>query len=467
MALKLQITPPHGQPTVDITGFMTHEQWTVQEQYGRQGSTAMIYLEAPLGFNSGGEGGHPYETQLTLLVKPFAILELSDTSLGAILFEGVVSDPYIDLTNQPTLAKYVLQCRDYTYYADSRLVSGTYTNRSAGYIINDLTANASPTCGLTVDPNIPDGPIISNIQFDHLQLTDAWDQVSQLSSWQSDYAWWVGYDQLVHWGNEGDCHISGLTITDNVTGPADSTKAYIETGQTFRYEWDGTTLRNNVVVRGATKQGTRTDTWLGDGTTTQWSISYDLDATASTVTLTVGGVSKSTEVVSKPENTTKDFALIQQPSGQWILAKGAGAIPGAGAAIVLGYTYNYPILATATLGTSIAQYDGPNDGYYDMYLSDSTLTNATMAYARAQAELQQYALCQERLTCTISADWGGHIRTGEACKVNLSSVPDSRSDPGWQLGINDWFVVIQNQIRGLPGGYREYDLVLVRFSEGT
>ena len=139
-------------------------------------------------------------------------------------------------------------------------------------------------------------------------------------------------------------------------------------------------------------------------------------------------------------------------------------MPGAGAAIVLNYSYDYPILATASLQTSITQYSGPNAGQYDMYLSDSTLTNAQMAYSRAQAELQQFALCQERLTCTISADWPGHIRTGWACKVNLSSVGDSRNN--WNLGINDYFVVIQCQIRGIAGAYREYDLVLVRFSGG-
>jgi hypothetical protein len=100
-----------------------------------------------------------------------------------------------------------------------------------------------------------------------------------------------------------------------------------------------------------------------------------------------------------------------------------------------------------------------------MYLSDSTLTNAQMAYSRAGAELQQFALCEEKLSCTISADWPGHIRTGWACYVMLSSVPDSRNN--WNLGLNDYFVVIQNQIRGIAGAYREYDLVLVRFSQGA
>ena len=122
-------------------------------------------------------------------------------------------------------------------------------------------------------------------------------------------------------------------------------------------------------------------------------------------------------------------------------------------------------MATAQLATSIAQYTGPNAGVYQMYLSDSTLTNAQMAYSRAGAELQQFALCEEKLSCTISADWPGHIRTGWACYVMLSSVPDSRNN--WNLGLNDYFVVIQNQIRGIAGAYREYDLVLVRFSQGA
>jgi hypothetical protein len=441
----------------DASPFLENDTWYVQEEYGRQGATAYFVLHDEFLISA----SLPHETNLTLVTKPMSQIVFTDPDIDVILFAGLLTDPtFVFLA--ATLAEYQLNCRDWTYYSDTRLVTASYLNKTVKYMVADMVNNSNT--GLTPDPDMPDGPVVNAVQFDHVALSDSIDQLSQLASWQSDYAFWVGYDLILHWGNELDSPVSGVTVTDAVTTSPTSTLAFIDLAQQFTYEWDGTTLRNSCTVRGASKSQSQTDMWGGDGTTTSFPLSYDLDQSGA-LTLTVGGVGKTISVSSDPPTATTQFVLIQAPNGQWFLALGTSGVVGSGQAVSLTYTASIPITGKYTNPESVAQFDGPNGGVYEIFLADNTILTSQVAYSRARSEVQQFGDVLERFTFSIAENWPGHLRTGDAFYANMAYLPDSRNN--WIVGIDDYYIVVQNTINGVQGGRRRYDIVAVRFSPNS
>lgn len=456
-AVQLLIYPPPGYSSNDITAFWVQDQWSVNEELGRQGSTASILLEAPFLIPS-----LPKETALTQKVKTLSKIELKDTTLGKTLFAGLVATPQFLFTG-PTLGRYLLYCRDYTYYADAKLM--TYTpplNTPAGVILRSLTTDAN--VGITNDPLMSDGPVVDHLQIDHLYLSDAWDQLSQLSSWQNDFNWNVTPGKVVQWGSELNATISGLTVTDDpasFSGVSSQTTAFIDKSKRFVYEWDGSTLRNSCTVRGASNHKTTTDNWVGDGSQKAWPLSYDLYS-GDPFTLTVAGASKTVEVSVDPSSSTMQFVVSQAKNGQWFLQVATASTPSSGQVIALSYTYNQPILATYRNSASVSVFAGlDNGGVFEMYVADNTLTTLRMVYARARSEVQQFGLPQERVTFTLTADFPGHVQVGDALSYQTVYVPDARNN--WNVGLTDYFIVQRVLITGVPGGWRQYEVTAVRY----
>ena len=459
MALKLEVRPPTGVWT-DVTNYLIQDTWYIQEEYGRQGSTA--YFELYDEFLQTA----PHETNLTLLVKPLGEIKLTDTTLGQILFAGLMSDPQLDLTKVPMAATYQINCRDYTMYADSRLVTKSYLNESAGAILTDVINNSST--GLTPDPNMPAGPNVTAVQFDYQSISDAADQLSQLASWQSDYAFYVDYDMTVYWGNEAyeiervqRGVYTPITISDAVVSAMNTLLAYVDKGAGLTYyEWDGSTIRTKAVVRGGSKSQSWTDTWAGDGHTTQWPLTFDVDQSG-TMSVTVNGVVQTIEVTTDPTHPNQQFMLYQAANGQWSLLVGTGSTPGSGQPIVLTYTAQVPIIGLAQSPTDETQYDGPNGGVFEVYIVDNTLKDSASCHFRALSEIQQFGEAQERVTVALVESFPGHIRAGRAFVLQTNYVPDARNN--WNVGFSDYFIATSVRIAGMQAGRRQYTITGVRF----
>ena len=486
---------PTGTTPSDVSTFCEDTQWSVQQEYGRQGSTATFVLTAPTGYSFAGSK----DTALTLLVKPMSTIALIDTSTGALIYAGIIQQPYLVFLSA-TIIQYWVQCVDFTYMVDSALVSYSPGPLPGDQIVKNLIYNANggggtaETSNLGVQPGaVSSAPTISGFQSNYLQLTDAWDQVGNLVSWQNDYNWQVAaslvddwetqleggasiadiLNVVVNWQTEQDIVNSAVAangggplftddLSDLVGNVMTADVGLIDISQMFQYIWDGSSLRNQCVVQGANITKTTTDTWQGDGVTSQFQLTYDLDGSVD-ATLTIGGEAASVSVVTDVATATSDYCLVQSTiNGTWSLVNGVDGPPGAGQTISLAYTYNVPITVSVPSSASQAQYDNPyNKGVFAVYLSDSTLTTNSMAYQRAAAEVNQYCYVLETFTFTTAEGWPGHVDVGDCITISTQFIPDAYND--WDVGINDQYVVIRNNIQGTQVGRRQYQITAVRY----
>jgi hypothetical protein len=459
------VTTPTGSP-YDLSSYCEDTQWSVQQEYGRQGSTATFVLTAPTGYSDPSAT----DTYLTTRVKPFSTVVFTDTGTGAVIFAGIAQQPYLVFLSA-TVIQYWVQCVDYTFYADNALVNASYPPMAGDQIIRQLCSDANNGNGCGITPGVvTSAPPVTAFQSNYLQLTDAWDQVGSLVSWQNDYNWQVDSELHVNWETSQAIaspalqnSVGYVTFSDSpeTEGAMTTTLGYIDVSQMFQYIWDGSSLRNECVVQGANITKTTTQTWQGDGVTGSFTLTYDLDGSVD-ATLTVGGIEQSVSVVTDVATTTSDYCLVQSTiDGLWSLVNGVSGPPGAGQVISLSYTYNVPITQVYKDTTSQAQYDGPNGGVYAVYLSDNTLTTNAMALARAQSEVAQYAYVLETFTFTTAWGWPGHVDVGDAIWVSVRYIPDALNN--WDIGIDDVYIVIRNNIQGGQVGYRQYQVTAVRY----
>lgn len=452
--LSLTVTPPGGSPTNytnNLTYTGAYQQMSVTQNFGRQGDTATI----PLVDDWQGKA-HP-----NFYIPVLSQVSLVDNNLGTTLFAGVVNDPTL-VVDGPNRNEWTLQCTDYTFYADNAIVQGVFNGLSIDKIVIALTQQAN--CGITAASTANGGfvtpaPVITQVNFNWVKLSDAWRTLAQLASSSTPYGWYVDQNKALHFFDSSTAISSGVTVTTTATGTGGSqTEAHIALGGSFGYEFDGTTIRNRIIVQGANQTvltsltAAPTDTWRADGTQNAWQLRYTMTGSP---TLTVNGVSTSVTVVNAGATApSTGWSAQQNATGVWFLT--SATTPAAGTIIKLWYNYQIPIVAQADDIPSQAQYGA----VLVEYIQDTSLITSSMAVSRAQRERTEYAFAAERFTGTITEDFLGWIRAGETFRFVSTLVNDAQNSNNW--GINDTFLCISNQVTFVGGGYRTMNLSGVR-----
>lgn len=459
-SLTLTITPPGGTAT-NYTGSLawsgTSQQITINQSFGRQGDTATIVLADDWSQNSSGRP--------SFHIPVLSQVSLYDNIAATSLFAGVVTDPVL----QPTAAQYnewALACTDYTFYADNAIVHGTYYGWTVDAILVDLTAQAA--CGISAATIrsggfVAPGPQLASFVLNYTTLSTAWRRLAQLAGQVTPYGWYVDQNRNLHFYDSSTAQASGVTLTTNPTQGGVTNEGHILLDGNFSYEWDGTSIRNRILVQGANQTITHgavgttapTNTWLGDGATISWPLRYTVTGSPQ---LHVNGVATSVTVANAGASASGQWVVQQNSIGQWFLT--AATAPAAGVKLQIWYDYQIPVVARANDYASQAQYTGPNSGVFQEYISDTSLTTAPMALARAQRQRTEYAFAAERTTFTTSPDWLGWVRAGQTCTIVNGLVPDSQRGYAW--GVNDTFIVTGNSVTFGEGGYRQCQMTAVR-----
>lgn len=458
--LRFTVTPPNGSP-IDYTSQLSYDgisqQMSITQNFGRQGDTAMFILV----------DDWAGQTQPNFVIKVLSQVELIDEHIGAVLFAGVVNDPvlYVDGANRN---EWILNCTDYTFYADNANVQGIFNGYTIDKIIVALTEQAD--CGITA-ATIADGgyvapaPLVNTINFTYATLSAAWRSLASQASSSTPYGWYVDQNRALHFYDSSTAQSSGVTFTTSLTaaGLGSATEGHTGRDSQFGYEWDGTTIHNRIIVQGASltstpnTSGAPTDYWRADGVQTAWPMQFTVSGVSQ---FTLNGVEPTTTPAVVQTGTTSSTypQVAQNQNGQYFLV--FATAPSAGTKIRIWYSYTYPLTAVTNDYQSQSTYDGPNGGVYSEYISDTSLTTASMALAKAQAERQEYGFAVERVTFDTTEEFWGWVRAGYTFGYINALVPDSQNGYAW--GINDTFICISNSIAFNTGGYRIMTLTGVR-----
>ncbi len=462
--LTFTVTPTGGV----ATDYTTRLAWagagsapSISQHFGRQGDTANFTIVDDYG-----------ETGTTPIAIPvFSRVKLVDNAIGETLFAGVATDPVLDPVS-PTRNEWNLQCNDFAFYADAAIVHGVYYGMTVDQIIIDLTRQAN--CGVLADTVanggfVAPGPQLASFSLNYTTLTSAWRKLAILAGNTIPFGWYVDENFQLHFYDSTYAQNSGVTFTTTPTTDGSVTEGHL-TRDGFSYEWDGTAIRNRILVQGATQNiyfgnsNTKppTDTWRGNGVQNSWPLRYTVIGSP---VVKVNGTRVDSELIQagSAATTTAQWQIIQNSIGAWSLTK-TGTPPGDGVNIKIWYSYQVPVVAQANDYQSQATYPGPNNGIFAAFIYDRSLTTVPMALNRAMRERTEYAYAVERITFTSSEDWVGWVRAGEVCQIVNGFVPDSTS--GNVLGINDQFLVVANSVAFSNGGYRQSQITAVRLFAG-
>lgn len=456
-SLTLTITPPGGTAT-DYSKYLAwsgaNQQLQINQNFGRQGDTAVMVLV------------DEYMSTPTFWIPVMSQIKLVDTTEGqnVTLFAGVVNDPIQQVTS-PNRNEWQLNCTDYTLYADNAIVHGNFYGLTVDQIIVSLTEQAG--CGISA-ARIADGgfvapgPQLASFILNYTTLSAAWRKLATLAGQVTPFGWYVDQNLALHFYDATTALSSGVTFTTTPTTGGSTTEGHSLVDSQSGYEWDGSSIRNRILVQGANQTVSHgpvsstapTDTWRASGYQTSWPLRYTVTGSP---TLYVNGVATSVTVVSGGAASTAAWTVEQNNNGQWFLT--ATTAPGDGVLLQIWYDYQIPIVAQAQDKGSQTTYTGPNGGVYSEYINDTSLTTVPMALARAMRERTEYAYAAERITFNTSEDWLGWVRAGQTCVINNQFIRDDQNN---KWGVNDTFLVVANQVTFADGGYRQAQITAVR-----
>jgi len=456
---------------MDLTQYFDYssENWQtmINQSFGRQGDTASITLTVE----------HP-DGKVPFIIPAMSEIEITDPVTGRYVFAGVVNDPKW-IYQAPNLTTWYLGCVDYTLYANTAVLYNAYSGLPMDDVVVDVVRSAN--CGITAAKvadggYVAPGPIIPFMTFEWQTLTQALQQISKYASQSAQYGWYIDNNKELHFYNQFQAPPPTVTITDKLEGYGwgpSQTVARIEVDPMFSYEWDGTSLYNQVYVIGADISvpmeitGPPTGVWQGDGNTTMFPLPQPIlqEDTAATYIGTNALLLVNhqpyevglAEVESQAPNETTSWVITQNAQGQWFLQSLVGP-PAPGTLIELWYSYVLPVIGVASNPTTINQVGH----VYSEVVTDNTLLTEQACFARAQRELQEYSRVEERLNCYLTQDFVGVIHAGDVVQVDSQLIPNSLNN--YQPGLKDLFIVLSNTIMLLSSGYRQYQIQAMRVS---
>lgn len=442
MALQLTIAG------TDQTALLEQASWSIRQQLSRQGTTCSLNLVTE---------------DSSVSVAILGQIVLSDAALGQTLFAGLVTQIRQKVPG-PNLYVWSLSCVDYTYYLDARHVHAKYTGQTADAIIASLLATY-PT-GITGNHVAP-GPAITSITFGHNSLSQALTKIVRvISSPTTNWSWYVDTNRDLHVFDQANAAPSSYYLTDDLSDLSANAVHYAR--DSFSLLTDAGSLRTNVIVQGADIPSTVTwnDTFVPNGTTASWQLTYTPSLALEAPTLVVNGTIFTWDPTGQGGVTTfakatgsksaNGYVLTNHPDGTWTLDVAAAAIPTAGT-IILTYRFTLPLLLGQANTAAVSAYANAatgHDGKYDVYLNDTAITDFPTAGQRALAQLNAYAWAEKRASLTTTEDSAAYLPAGQLVDVTNT-----------QLGlVSQTYLILGATISGKPGLFVTYALDLVRVS---
>lgn len=358
---------------------------------------------------------------------------------------------------------YELTCQDYTLFLTTRTQTKAYVpdaQHPGGWyvtdIARDLVLGANPPCGISANNTAPQlGIKLPYFKVNHAMIATELTRLAKLASVGVIWDWFVDYTGDLHFYYAAQAPQLPVTFTDADPPYAPNTWAY--TRQDFSYETDDTQLGTQVTVRGGTYlSNAYTQTLYGNGVQTSWPFDYvpDIDQ-GGLPQVTVNGASQSVGQDNQSAVSTAWLVSQNVTTGAWTLKTGTASPPPSGATVQLTYRYDLPVLVRAKNGTGISALTNlPNQGVFERYVADPSISSKQHAHQRAIAEINAYSqsyVNAKLVTQDLASGANGIGRLSAGSKVTVVNQ---------QLALNTQLLIIKLAIKGTKGGLYRYELDL-------
>lgn len=346
---------------------------------------------------------------------PVLNAEIIITLDGVRIFGGSILALETSVEARPTV-RFSVECVDFSYQLDRRLVTERYTGFTAQEIIEDLVVAYAPTYTTT---GVSASVDISTIAFNRLTLSECFDKLAKLTN----HLWYVDYYKNVYFfSRESDP--APFNITDDSGN-------YIP--ESLRIKSDLSQLRNKVFVQGSEQPSdtSRTTLHAGDGEKTEFPTNFKFDTLP---TVLVDGVAQ-TVGVEYLDTTGFDCYWSRQEK---YVRFDPTAIPPAPTSpdttniAITGFPL-VPVVAEVPDNESIVEF-----GEFEHYVKETTLTTQDETISRGIAELDAYAM---ELTDASFDTYTVGLRTGQLININSA-----------MHGVDADYVVQSVRFRPYPNG---------------
>lgn len=298
------------------------------------------------------------------------------TSRAVRLFSGFIND--LKKTYIGPARTWELQASGSAQMLDDGFINTSYTNSSDAAIITDII-NTYFAGRISINaPNaflpspLATGATVSSVSYSDNSLREALNGLTA----QSNFI--VFLDQYYRLNYQPQ-----FAVTSNVilSDTPDNVQSFPYYGYT--YGADGTQLQRNVKVTGGNFTGSYTDTFSGNGTLTQFALTFIPDMVTS---LTVSGTKQRQGVYGRDTNGGSIDVLMNTPA-QYILFNTAP--PNAANNVVVSYTYSAPITTLVEYATSsvvLPPYAKPS---FTAKINDTNIVDLTTATDRGLIQIVQ------------------------------------------------------------------------------
>jgi hypothetical protein len=267
---------------------------------------------------------------------------------------------------------YTVQCQDFTYKLDAKLVIETYENITADVIIRDIINKYCP--GFTVNNVKTGAPRIEYITFNYERPSEVFKKIADYVGWD----WYIDYYKDVWFFNPSEINMPApVKITPNINF------------RNFKYTIETQGLRNRVYVRGGTMLSDfYTYEIKADGVARTWILPHKPHE----ISMRVGGVAKSVGVENVGDETNFDYMLNFQE--KYIKASEQTGIIPEGTTISWTYKYDIDVITMVediSSQEAVARIQTDTDGVYEHVIVDDSLVTIEAAEAAGNADLKEHA----------------------------------------------------------------------------
>jgi len=309
--------------------------------------------------------GQPVEILQPWALPPFHLNE----------FSGFIDTPgRVKIAPNSDILYHDISCMDNHYLADKRLVVKSYSDKTAGFIVDDILTDYLADEGV-VEGEIQTGPVIAEPIFNYGTASECLDALQELTG----FTWFIDETKQLYFIDR-ETNLAAWNL-DGVIHGAIKDSVYLSTGNPL--------YRNMQYVRGGTGvTALQTEDFTGDGVTVAFTVGYPIAQTpaveVNAVVQTVGikGIDSGYDCYWNKGDATITFEVA----------------PGA-VNVEIEYYGQYPLISMAVSGdvANRAAIEGTS-GIVEEMTTEAQHESSDSINASAQGKIKQYCQGAERFS---------------------------------------------------------------------